>query len=126
MGGTVAMTGKIEAAGGSDWLTFNFTVPGVGQAYHPKISLTDSAGGQYAMDAMVNCAGGAAGCSTTGGANNESGINVTTWEQNYNAYVPGAGCCSDSTPRVSSIRIRAFRTGGQPTCASYTITATNQ
>ncbi|MCC6557471.1 MAG: hypothetical protein IT372_31355 [Polyangiaceae bacterium] len=126
LGGTVTMTGKIETAAGSDWLTFNFSVPGVGTAYHPKVSLTDSGGGQYAMDVMVNCAGQAAGCSTTGGANNESGINVTTWEQSY-GYVAGPGCCSDSTPRVGSVRVRVYRTNGDPpTCASYTVTGTNQ
>ena len=127
LGGTVTMTGKIEAATSSDWVTFNFTVPGVGQGYHPKITLTDSGGGQYGMDVMVNCAGTAAGCSTTGGANNESGINATTWEQNYNGYVAGPGCCSDNTPRASSVRIRVYRKNGNtPTCTNYTVTATNQ
>jgi hypothetical protein len=126
LGGSVTMTGKIESAAGSDWLTFNFSASALGQAFHPKVSLTDSGSGQYAMDVMVNCAGSAQGCSTTGGANNESGISVTTWEQTY-AYVPGAGCCSDNTPRVTSVRVRAYRKfGDTPTCVSYTITATNQ
>jgi hypothetical protein len=125
LGGNVTMTGKIETANGSDWLTFNFVPTGVGQPYHPKLTLTDSGGGQYAMDAMATCAG-AAGCSTTGGANNENGISVTTWEQNYNGYAGGVGCCSDNTPRVTSMRIRVYRKfGGAPTCASYTVTATN-
>jgi hypothetical protein len=125
-GGTVTMVGKLETATGSDWLTFNFTVSDVGQPYHPQISLTDSGGGQYAMDVMVNCTGSAAGCSTTGGTNNENGISVTTWEQNYDGYVTGGGCCTDNTPRASSVRARAYRkNGGLPTCVSYTITATN-
>jgi hypothetical protein len=125
-GGTTTMSGKIESARGSDWLTFNFTVPRVGSPYHPRISMTDSGGGQYAMDVLVTCAGSAAGCSTTGGANNENGINVTTWEQNYNGYVAGSGCCSDNTPRVASVRVRVYRRlGDTPTCTNYTVTATN-
>ena len=125
-GGTVTMTGKIETAAGGDFLTFNFTVAPVGQAYHPKIELTNSAGGQYAMDVLVSCPGTAAGCSTTGGANNENGVQVNVWEQNYNAYVAGAGCCSDNTPRAGSVKVRMYRKfANQPTCDSYTVTATN-
>jgi hypothetical protein len=120
------MTGKIESATGSDWITFNFTATGIGSPYHPRVALTDSGGGQYAMDVMVNCAGTAQGCSTTGGANNENGINVTTWEQNYNGYTLGPGCCADNTPRVTSVRVRVYRKNADaPTCTSYTVTATN-
>jgi hypothetical protein len=124
-GGTVNMVGKIESANGSDFLTFNFVVSAPGAAYHPKIQLVDSQGGQYAMDVMLDC-NNAAGCSTTGNVNNETGIQATIWEQNYNAYTPGAGCCTDNTPRVSSVTVRVYRKFmDQPTCASYTVTATN-
>jgi hypothetical protein len=120
------MTGKVETATGSDFLTFNFAVRPVGQAYHPRVQLTDSGGGMYAMDVLVACPGTAAGCSTTGGANNETGIQVNLWEQNYNGYTAGPGCCSDNTPRQSSVRVRVYnRFGSAPTCTSYTVTATN-
>ncbi len=123
--GTTNMVGKIESAGGSDFLTFNFTVPAVGAPYHPKIALVDSQGGQYAMDVLKDC-NGAAGCSTTGGVNNENGLQVNIWEVNYNGYTPGAGCCADNTPRIASVRVRVYRKfADQPTCASYTVTATN-
>lgn len=126
IGGTTTMTGKIESAAGSDYLTFNFTVPSVGQAYHPRLELTNNAGGQYAMDVLVSCPGTAAGCSTFGGANNENGIQVSVWEQNYNGYTPGAGCCADNTPRVGQVRVRVYRRfANQPTCDSYTVAATN-
>ena len=121
------MVGKIEAANGSDWVTFNFTPTSVGQPYHPKIQLTDSAGGQYAMDVLVDCNGNPAQCSTSGGGNNENGINVSVWEQNYILYTQGPGCCSDNTARVTSVKVRVFRKNADtPTCASYTVTATNQ
>ncbi|MEZ4297702.1 MAG: MopE-related protein [Polyangiaceae bacterium] len=125
-GGTVNMVGKIESANGSDYLTFNFTVSAVGQAYHPKIELVDSQGGQYAMDVLKDC-NGPAGCSTTGAAmNNETGIAANVWEQNYNKYTAGAGCCSDATLRASSVIVRVYRKfANQPTCSSYTVTATN-
>ncbi|EYF06312.1 MopE-related protein [Chondromyces apiculatus] len=125
LGGTTTMSGKVETASGSDWLTFNFTVPNVGQPYRPKVQLTDSGGGQYRMDVMVNCAGQAAGCSTTGGGNNENGINVSTWEQNYGGYTGGPNCCTDYTPRQSTVRVRVYRASGVPTCTNYTVTATN-
>ncbi|MBK8253524.1 MAG: hypothetical protein IPK82_12760 [Polyangiaceae bacterium] len=125
-GGEATMAGKIEQANGSDFLTFNFSAPGAaGQAYHPKIELVDSQGGQYAMDVLKDCAN-AAGCSTTGTVNNETGIQVNVWEQNYNAYVPGPGCCSDNTPRVSSVTVRVYRKfADQPTCSTYQVKATN-
>ncbi len=124
-GGTVNMIGKIESAIGSDFLKFNFTVSAVGAPYHPKVELTNSAGGQYAMDVLVSCSN-TAGCSTTGGANNENGIQVNVWEQDYDAYVPGAGCCSDNTPRQSSVTVRVYRKfANQPTCDSYSVQATN-
>src|SRR6185503_6323316 len=68
-GGMVNMIGKIEQAAGSDFLTFNFTVPALGSPYHPKVQLVDSQGGQYAMDVLKDC-NNSAGCSTTGGVNN--------------------------------------------------------
>ncbi|MFO0589736.1 MAG: MopE-related protein [Polyangiaceae bacterium] len=124
-GGSVNMIGKIETANGSDYLTFNFVVPAVGSPYHPKVALVDSQGGQYAMDVLKDCAN-AAGCSTTGNVNNETGIQVNVWEVNYNGYTAGAGCCADNTPRISSVTVRVYRKfANQPTCSSYTVTATN-
>jgi hypothetical protein len=125
LGGTMNMIGKVETAGGSDFLRVNFAVAAVGSPYHPRITLANSAGGQYTMSILSDCST-AAGCSTTGGADNESGNRVTTWEQNYNGYVVGPGCCSDLTPRVSSMIIRMSRAfGDAPTCDSYTVTITN-
>ena len=51
---------------------------------------------------------------------------MSVWEQNYNGYVPGPACCSDNTARATSIRVRVYRKNGDtPTCASYTVLATN-
>ncbi len=126
VGSTVVMKGVVESASGIDWVTFTFADPGVGAAYHPKIELTDTVGGKYKMNVLVDCMGNSAGCSTTGGANNETGVNVTTWEQNYANYIPGAGCCSDNTPRATSIRINVTRANADPPgCDVYTVTASN-
>lgn len=125
IGGNVALSGVVETSGQSDWLTFQFDVPAAGQPYHPRVELTNNAGGSYAMDVLVDCAGNAAGCSTTGGANDETGIAASVWEQNYNGYTPGAGCCSDPTPRQSVVRVRVNRTT-PAACDVYTVTATNQ
>jgi hypothetical protein len=126
VGATVTLTGKIETAAGSDWMRVTFTDRAVGQPYHPKIVLSDTAGGQYAMDVQSAC-GTPAACSTAGnGVNNESGTNVTTWEHFNSAYIPGAGCCSDNTPHVTSVFVRIYRKNGDaPTCTNYTVTATN-
>ncbi len=125
LGGTVALSGVVETSGNSDWLTFEFQLSGVGQPFHPRVELTNNAGGSYSMDVLVDCAGTAAGCSTSGGANDGTGIAATVWEQNYAGYIPGAGCCSDATPRQSVVRIRVNRTT-PPACDAYTVTATNQ
>jgi hypothetical protein len=124
LGGIVALTGVVEMSGSSDWLTFQFDQPTAGLPFHPKVELTNNAGGSYSMDVMVDCAGTAAGCSTTGGANDETGIAATVWEQSYN-YVAGAGCCTDTTPRQTVVTVRLNRTT-PPACDAYTVTATNQ
>jgi hypothetical protein len=124
VGATVMLSGVVETSGASDWLTFQFDVPGPTYPYHPKIELTNSAGGAYSLDILLDCAGNAAGCSTTGGANDETGIAANVWEQNYAGYTPGPGCCSDPTPRQSVVRVRVNRTT-PPACDAYTVTATN-
>lgn len=126
-GQTIAVSGVVQDIGGGDWITFDFQVSPVGQPYHPKIELTNNAGGLYAMDVLVDCAGTAAGCSTSGGANNETGQNATVWEQNYNGYLGGTACCSDPTPRADVINVLVRRTSGAvPACEErYTVTATN-
>jgi hypothetical protein len=119
-GGSVTMKGKIESASGSDYLKLNFTAPAVGTAYHPKVVLADSAGGQYAMDILTDCN------TIAKGQNNETGKQIDTWEQNYNGYQPGPGCCSDNTTRISSVVVRVYRKfGDAPSCVDYTVTATN-
>ncbi len=124
-GSSASIVGVVETAGGSDYVRFAFVAPSTGVAYRPQITLSNSAGGQYAMNIQSSC-GVTAGCSTTGGGNNESGAQVTVWEQNYNRYIPGPGCCFDTTPRVTNIIVRMFRAfGDAPTCSSYTVTATN-
>ena len=112
-GGTSVMTGVIETAGGSDFLRINFATGGTGTFFHPRIELTNNAGGQYAMEALTSCTSGS--CSPR----------TTVWEQNYNQYIPGPGCCADFTPRATSMIVRLFRTGGGPTCTPYTVTITN-
>ncbi|MBK9260393.1 MAG: hypothetical protein IPM54_11225 [Polyangiaceae bacterium] len=126
VGATVNFSGKIETSTGSDWFLVTFTDRPVGQAYHPKVELTNNGGGQYAMDVQSSC-GTPAACSPMGNGNNtESGVAANVWEQFYNKYVTGAGCCSDSTPHVTSVYVRVYRKNGDaPTCTNYTVTATN-
>jgi hypothetical protein len=120
IGGTVNIVGKVETASGSDWLTVQFTNKAVGEDFHPQVQLVDTAGGQYAMDIRTSCATIA---TCEGG---ENGSNVTVWEQHYDGYTPGAGCCSDNTPHQTSVIVRVYRKfANTPTCASYTVTATN-
>lgn len=119
-GASVSMMGKIESAAGADYVKFNFTVPAMPSAYHPKLVLVDNAGGQYAMDVLADCN------NVAGGQNGETGLGIDTWEQNYNGYQVGPGCCSDNTPRIGSVIVRVYRKfADKPTCTNYTVTATN-
>jgi Putative metal-binding motif len=126
VGATITFQGKVDTASGSDWHAVTFTDRGTGQPYHPKIELTNDAGGQYAMDVLSSCATPAA-CSTAGnGVNNESGTNVGVWEHFNNKYAAGPGCCSDNTPHVTSVFVRVYRKNADtPTCTNYVVTATN-
>ncbi len=124
LGGSVSMTGVIDAAGVSDWLTFQFEVPPIGAAYHPRIELTNNGNGAYMTDMMINCTSTTT-CATAGFPDDETGLAATVWEQNYNAYIPGPSCCTDNTPRASTVVVRVYRVT-PPACDTYTVTATNQ
>jgi hypothetical protein len=126
----VTVTGLIESAGGSDYFQFNFTVTAVGADWHPKIQLTNSAGGQYAIDVLSSCGVYAVG------DNGEDGQGSDVWEMVYDDVAPGqyvfgsdplTSCCSDSVaPRPSSMLVRVYRVNADaPTCSLYTIQATN-
>ncbi|MFO0551508.1 MAG: MopE-related protein [Polyangiaceae bacterium] len=119
------VTGVIESSTGSDFMTFTFAAGAVGTPFHPRVELVSAAGGQYSMDVLVDCAN-VAGCAPGGGSNTQTGIQVDAWEQNYNGYAGGPGCCSDSTPRQVSVTVRIYRTfADAPTCSTYQVQASN-
>jgi hypothetical protein len=125
IGGTATMNGVVESAAGSDFAIFAFSDKPVGSTFHPKIQITNSAGGQYAMDVLSTCATPAT-CNDSG-----NGSSADVWETTYDSvapgtYQPGAGCCGDNDPHQINLIVRVFRKNGDaPTCQSYTITATN-
>ena len=125
IGGTATMSGVVETAAGSDFAIFAFSDKPVGSAFHPKIQLTNSAGGQYAMTILDTCATPAT-CNDGG-----NGSSADVWEATFDSvapgtYQPGPGCCSDNTPHPINMIVQVFRKNGDaPTCQSYTITATN-
>jgi hypothetical protein len=120
LGNSADMAGKVESAAGSDYLRFNFQDRPIPADYHPQIQLVDSGGGQYAMDVLSDCN------TPVAGQNNETGTKVSVWEQNYNGYVLGPGCCSDATPHVTSVIVRIYRLNGDaPTCTNYKVTASD-
>lgn len=120
----VNMQGVVETAMGSDWITFNFIAPmGLGVSYHPKVQLTNDAGGQYAMDVMKDCMSMAT-CNDGGG-----GTNISVWELAYAYNQAGnpQGPWSDMDPKITSVKVRVYRKNGTPpTCDQYTVVASNQ
>jgi putative metal-binding protein len=125
IGGTATMTGVIESAAGSDFAIFAFSDKPVGSSFHPKIQITNSAGGQYAMTVLDSC-NVPATCNDGG-----NGSNSDVWEATFDSaapgtYQPGPGCCADNTPHPINQIVRVFRKNGDaPTCVAYTITASN-
>jgi hypothetical protein len=125
IGGNATMTGVVESAQGSDYAVFAFSNKPVGSTYHPKIQMTNSAGGQYAMTVLDTCAAPAS-CNDGG-----NGANTDVWEATFDSaapgtYIPGPGCCTDQSAHPINMIVRVFRKNGDaPTCQSYTITATN-
>lgn len=123
MAAAVNMTGVIETAMGSDWITFNFITPMVlGTSYRPKVQLVNNAGGQYAMDVMTNCMSMAT-CNDGGG-----GTDISVWELNYAYNQAGnpQGPWSDMDAKINSVKVRVYRKNGtQPTCDQYVVTASN-
>ncbi len=116
-GATVTRTGRIETASGEDWLRFNFTPRAAPGNYHPKVQLTSNGGGQFAMEVRTSC-------TTVATCGTGTGSSVTTWEGNW-TYTAGAGCCTDNTPKVTSVWVHITRTNGTATCTAYTVVATN-
>ncbi len=118
LGATVDVTGKLESATDADWVRFDFTNRVAPTTYHPRVEFVDSGGGQFGMDVSGSC-GTFATCA------DGTGQNVNVWEMNH-VYTAGAGCCTDGTPHVNRVWIRIYRKNADaPTCASYTIRATN-
>jgi hypothetical protein len=117
--GWVDVSGVAESATSSDWFSFAFPDPGLGGQYYPRIEFLSDGGGAYAMDVYAGgCTAGAAGC-----ADGEDGVAVTMWESSY-YYTPGAGCCSDSTPRSAIYKVRVYRRFmDAPTCTAFSIRA---
>jgi hypothetical protein len=115
-GPPASATGQINESG-DDYIVFNFTNTGVGNAYHPRVTLTNDGGGIYRMQVMNS------GCTTN--ANNCGGT-LTAWEANYPAdpnFCIENFNCSDLTPRVTTVVVRVFRPSAGPSCALYTVTA---
>ncbi len=125
VGGTATMNGVVESAAGSDFAIFAFSDKPAGSTFHPKIQITNSAGGQYAMSVLTTCAAPAT-CNDGG-----NGASSDVWEMTYDSvapgtYQPGPGCCSDNDAHQINLIVRVFRKNGDaPTCTPYTITATN-
>ena len=118
LGGTVNVTGKIEAATDSDWVRFNFTDRAAPGNSHPKVQLVDDGGGQVAMDVYTTCAAVATCGSGTG-------TGISNWEGNW-TYTSGPGCCTNGVAHVTTVRVRVYRKlGDAPTCVAYTVRATN-
>jgi hypothetical protein len=121
----VLWTGKIETAIQSKWAQFDFQgAPPPGGLWNPKVQLTNSASGQYAIQIFQQNS-----CTTFASCQTGSGNNLDVWEQNYNQYNKSGsptGCCSDATPKVTSLIVRVFRKNlDTPTCQSFTVTVTN-
>jgi hypothetical protein len=126
--GNTVIQGVVETAGGSDWLTFNFSQTVIPNEWHPKIVL-DSNGGQYSMDVTTDCVPTPASCQPDPNvAAFENGKKATTWELDYKYPSTGApGVNSDNDAKPTLIHVRVYRTNGDtPTCEKYTVTATNQ
>ena len=115
LGASVTRTGKIATATGSDWLRFSFTERAAPGTYHPKVAMTNTGGGQFKMDVRTSCAALASCDLGTGAA-------ITTWEGVWSYGTAPV----DNDPRVTSVWVRVFRAASDaPTCASYTLEATN-
>ena len=117
LGGSSNVSGFIVTVGQTDYFEVVFTNPGLGQLYHPEITLTNSQGGAYTMNVYSSaCAGGL--CTP-----------ATQWEQNYDDYNTanpnGSTCeangnCTDPTPRVTVAVVAITRTSGT-SCVDYTV-----
>jgi hypothetical protein len=112
------LQGHLPAAGGSDFINFNFqSVPGAGGYFHPKVDLINSAGGQYILNVQTaGCGGSLCG-------------NIGTWEQYFpsdpNACIEN-GNCTDATTRMVTGTIQVIRVGGAASaCSNYQIRMSN-
>jgi hypothetical protein len=147
-GGTpVNVTGFVDpGAGQADWFRFNFSgVPGLGVAYHPKVTLSNDGGGAYKMDVQTDCST-VATCAPDGTTYNESANGSAssgmTWEQSFTYQAKACatpptpcggnnmlGCCTDPGPRIATVYVKVYRANANAAlgCGTqYTVTATNQ
>ncbi|MFT3771816.1 MAG: hypothetical protein QM820_40925 [Minicystis sp.] len=124
-GWSVSVSGK-TAMGTSDYYVFRFDgAYGIPWWYFPKLTLTNTAGGQYAMQVKTPGCGGYA----QGGAN--CGGNITSWSQSFpdqpngcnNTY--GSYTCTDASTRITEVVVQIVRLSGSGVDQYYTLNASN-
>lgn len=116
-GGSTAVSGILDADG-DDFYSFAFTsVPAPGSYYHPKIDLTNDAGGMYTLYIEQSC-----------GAGFECGSSLNTFEMLYPQNPNDCqlyGNCTDNTAKPTQWVVRVAPSASAPVCSSYTVTASN-
>jgi hypothetical protein len=119
-GGSSTFSGIVETSNGEKWVRINFSgAPPAPGNWHAKVELTNTGSGKYLMDVFKDCTNPIT-CPDGNGK-------AATWEENYNGYVAGAGCCSNNTPPVTTVYARVYLAAGQTAgCTQFTITATMQ
>ncbi|MBK9265315.1 MAG: hypothetical protein IPM54_36715 [Polyangiaceae bacterium] len=120
--GSTTFQGKVETSGvnDGDWFAISFANRAANEAYHPKIELTSNPGSQFVIDVKTDC-------NTFATCPSGTANGVTAWEQHYNQYTTGAGCCNDdANPRVLKVFVRVYRKQGFPlSCDTFTLSAFN-
>ncbi|MFT3769699.1 MAG: putative metal-binding motif-containing protein [Minicystis sp.] len=117
-GWSVAVSGK-TTVGTSDYYTIRFDGRyGTGSWFEPRITLTNTAGGQYVMNVQ------GAGCS--GALCN----GVIGWQMNFpenpgGCYSSGGFSCTDQANRVSEVVVQVVRASGSAANQYYSLTVSN-
>jgi hypothetical protein len=118
--GSATASGLLPVSSDEDWFRVAFPTPsGRPGAGVPTVSFSSRPSTDYFFSVYSNCGGGAAVC--TSGSN----TGRTSYSFIDNVSTPGAGQWSSHDygwPEV--LYIRVYRTGGGPTCATYSLSIT--
>lgn len=116
-GQTATITGRLPDPSSVDWLLVTFPINGRPGSGNVQVQLTARPDPSYTLEVRQSCGAGPTGCGSGGNANG-----VTHYQFLDNQSYGQTAWSSNGTSWPNALYIKVKRSGGVPSCATYTVT----